>query len=387
LVLCETHHELSFRAQIVWQEKDYTDAQDAMVHSRYPAPIKAQALLDNLFAFHGLEMSPFNGRQSRTSAEVFKEVPQIDACLKQAMQILVDDAAANPSHEDAIVRSFLAIVGYYQLSTGSPVKAVYAVYPSMIKAFPDNPLAYVLRGRILSDAGWDKRGTKVAVETTDEQFQTFGEYLAAAESSLTKAWELDPSDEEVCWHMLNVGMGLGYAPEKEAQWCARAMAINPLGYGAVGGLIAYQQPRWFGTREEMLQTARDYIASNKRPDSRVRLSLIEAQIKVLDDMHLHEDFVYDFQILSKKEIWDPLASDYEAYLKDNPTDYGTRYDYARLAAVGHYFDVAKAQMIIIGDHLNDDLPKEFLEIKDFAFHPRLVMLHAYAPYDNELKGK
>jgi hypothetical protein len=122
---------------------------------------------------------------------------------------------------------------------------------------------------------WDARGHEFAKYVTPEGWKGFKEHSVRASRDLVHAWELRKDRPEAAYEMISASVD---APEPGADartWFDRAVAAQFDYWPAYDARLAYLQPRWGGSYEEMLEFAAE-CAQTGRFDTYVPLFALEA---------------------------------------------------------------------------------------------------------------
>ena len=120
----------------------------------------------------------------------------------------------------------------------------------------DDPTPHVCAGEFLTRYAWDARGGGPAAAVTPEGWKLFHDRLAEAEKRLTAAWDLDHECGQAAAGMVTVCMGLGRDRETMETWFRRAVAADPSRWDAFERKLAYLEPKWHGSADEVRAFAR-----------------------------------------------------------------------------------------------------------------------------------
>ena len=93
------------------------------------------------------------------------------------------------------------------------------------------------------------------------RWELFFERLHTAENILTNVWAQHPDEPRVPQLMLQLIKGLSHERPIIKSWFQRAMALDPNNYEACQSKLDYLQPKWHGSREDMLEFGRTCVAS------------------------------------------------------------------------------------------------------------------------------
>jgi hypothetical protein len=113
-------------------------------------------------------------------------------------------------------------------------------------------IAYLARGAYCVTEGINARGTRLAKDTTQEQFAREEELHASGINDLHKALALDPQLFPAYTFLL---MTVGSANDTSKDWMEKASKIAPGGYYFRYQYLRSLMPKWGGSYEEMNQFA------------------------------------------------------------------------------------------------------------------------------------
>ena len=166
---------------------------------------------------------------------------------------------------------------YLELFKYSPdAKTVYdSLKNDLNQNWPDNAYVSLWRGTFYLDYAWAARGSGMANTISAENWRLFHDRQTNAQSSLEKAWRLDPTIETIPLKMIQLELGLNHGRDRMELWFRRAMAQNTNNVKACLDKLNYLLPQWYGSTREMIAFGRECLAStNWGPD--VRWCLIKA---------------------------------------------------------------------------------------------------------------
>ena len=128
--------------------------------------------------------------------------------------------------------------------------------------------------------------------------------------------------------MIRVLMGLsGDRPEMEL-WFNRAMKLDTNNYAACGNKLYFLDPRWHGSREEVLAFGKECLAS-KQWGGTVPLILVDAHRAVQAYFYNKEPERSEYWL--RPEVWPDIKASYERFFALNPTDTARHQNYALYA--------------------------------------------------------
>jgi len=208
------------------------------------------------------------------------------------------------------------------------------IEPALAANWPDDAVTWLLKGEAEIDRAWFARGGGYANTVKDEQWKGFEDHLAAAEESLNHAWKVDPQDERIARQMMVVELGKGGKREDMEVWFARAMAIKPDNYDACYSKLYYLEPKWYGSKEDMLEFGRECV-QNTNWAGHVPLILLDAHRTI---QHSYTDDTEKEDYWKKPDVWADLQAAFDRFFELNPTTTGWYYDYAWYAYHAEQWD-------------------------------------------------
>lgn len=210
----------------------------------------------------------------------------------------------------------------------APLEEAYAVIEKpLFERWPNAGWALALKGQFLVKYAWEARGNGLGDTVTDQGGRLFFERLVAAQGAFEKAWQLDPTLEEVPLGMLTVELGQGQGRERMELWFQRGMALNPTNAAPCRSKMYYLEPKWHGSVEAMLAFGRECVASEKW-GGQVPLMLASAHETLAGYLRPLERAAY----WRRPEVWPDVKAAYERYFKLNPdAAIRWRHNYARYA--------------------------------------------------------
>jgi len=121
---------------------------------------------------------------------------------------------------------------------------------------PDSYTAWSARGLYWEKIGWERRGTKFAGETSEEQFAAMRAAFERAAPDLIKAIELGPNHFPTYDGLISLLSAMSHSKEAAALFL-RAMAIEPRSQEMRRAYMNFLKPRWGGSYAQMEQLAQD----------------------------------------------------------------------------------------------------------------------------------
>ncbi|MBI2929640.1 MAG: hypothetical protein HYY24_28600 [Verrucomicrobia bacterium] len=254
-----------------------------------------------------------------------KQAPEVNQFRRAAMSHLQSVLQAEEIPAGA---AFEACQELYETIEQNPAQRrdfYFGAEPCLFARWPDEGFPYYLKGKFYLAYAWEARGGGWASTVTDEGWKTFGERLKIAEQGLEKAWQLDPSLPETPVAFLRLELGQGRARERMEKWYERALAWPENHYEAVRWKLWYLEPRWHGSEQECLETARAAVRSD-RFRGRVPLLLY----------HTHESLATYFKdqrpgYWLEPHVWPDLKEAFTRYFDLNGDDTDWRHNYVMCA--------------------------------------------------------
>lgn len=118
-------------------------------------------------------------------------------------------------------------------------------YDEWVSAYPKSYSARLARGVYRVADAWNKRSTKFANETTDEQFRGFTETLELAASDLQASLELFPKPVESYRQLINASKGLKH--DSARSLLDAALKLDPKAYYPRDAYLLTITPKWGGS--------------------------------------------------------------------------------------------------------------------------------------------
>ena len=201
-------------------------------------------------------------------------------------------------------------------------QAYQCVEKSMLENWPDDYTTWLLKGRAYIDMAWHARGSGWAYTVTDKGWEHFKERLATAQEALEHAWELYPKDPEIAHQMMTVMLGQGGGRDRMELWFNRAMMLDPDDYEACSKKLYYLEPKWYGSREAMLDFGRECV-QNTNWTGNVPLVLVDAHWNYCRG---YIEQAEQTNYWKQPDVWPDIKSAYERYFELYPHATGT-YEY------------------------------------------------------------
>jgi hypothetical protein len=198
----------------------------------------------------------------------------------------------------------------------------------------------LLRGKFYTEYAWDARGSAVAGMVPPEAWKPFEQRLREAERALEEAWELDRTSALAPTCMLSVALGLGYPRERMELWFRRALQADPDCYDACVAKLLYLEPKWYGSREDMLAFARECVRTKNAEGGLPLLLPYAHRVLALSPRAYYS---------ASPAVWQDVRAGYEAYLAKHPDARAARTWYAKEAYWCGRYREAHQQFQRLGD--------------------------------------
>lgn len=204
---------------------------------------------------------------------------------------------------------------------------------------PASPLRVPVEGRYYIDSAWNARGSGWSNKVTETGWKLFNERLGKASDILETAYSSSECKALIAEDMLTVELGQGQGRERMEMWFQRAIADDPGNYSAYQAKLKYLQPRWYGNAQEAWNFGLECVKSQNW-SAKLPMVLVE-EAEWIADSHP--------KVYSIPEVWDPLETVFRAYLVHYPNSTIYRSKFAKYAALGAHWKVAKEQFDILGN--------------------------------------
>lgn len=210
--------------------------------------------------------------------------------------------------------------------------------PTLQTLWTNQAFSHEILGEYYINKAWRIRGGGYANTVDEKKWEGFAENLENARSALEHAWALDQTDVIVPVKMITVCMGLSLPRETMEVWFDRAMAIDPNCYAAVSGKEYYLEPKWLGSRDELIAFGRECVASEKWGGN------VPLILQVIHHSLQKYENAPEDKYFSRAEVWRDVSRSYERFFELNPTDVGWRHNYALDAYRAQHYDVFLQQL-------------------------------------------
>ena len=201
--------------------------------------------------------------------------------------------------------------------------------------WPDRSEIWLLKGEAYIKKAWNARGGGYAYTVSDKGWEHFNERLATAEEALEHAWKLNPKDPEIARQMMTVMLGQGEGRDRMELWFDRAMVLDPNDYDACSRKLYYLEPKWYGSREAMLDFGRECV-QNTNWAGRVPLVLVDAHWNFCRG---YIDKSEQTNYWKQPDVWAEIKSAYDRFFQLNTNTVGYYEYYAWYAYQAGQWDV------------------------------------------------
>lgn len=185
--------------------------------------------------------------------------------------------------------------------------------PALFHSYPNEALAWLLKGEFRVAAAWSARGTGTADKVTEAGHAAFEQRLREADEALLRAWDLNPRDGRIPRLAMRVELGLGRGRKELETWFDRAMTLDPSDREACDAKMYYLEPKWHGTPAEMIAFGRQCVAREEW-GGRVPLVLVNAHERLARYLPADDRSGY----WRRPGVWEDLKAGYDAYFARNP---------------------------------------------------------------------
>lgn len=284
----------------------YQTAKD-MQKSMYPPVRKfyaAARALDQIFSTYGTNTA---------NQPIWREITPL---IGQNIEAALNDKTMSAREAYEIANKALSLMCG---DTNQYQRAYDCVEKIMLGNWPNDYTIWLLKGRAFTDMAWHARGSGWAYTVSDKGWKHFSERLATAQEALEHAWELYPKDTEIAHQMMTVMLGQGGGRDRMELWFNRAMALDPNDYDACSKKLYYLEPKWYGSREAMLDFGRECV-QNTNWAGQVPLVLADAH------WNFHRGYVDKSEQTNywmQPDVWPDIKMSYDRFFELNPE--ATRY--------------------------------------------------------------
>ena len=208
-------------------------------------------------------------------------------------------------------------------------------------------VTYLLEGKFYIDYAWKGRGTGFADKVTDEQWKLFGERLELAEKALLRGMEVDPKEGRLAMEMITVASAQSKGLPEMKRWWQKAMEANPNNYDACNKLLYFLLPKWYGSREIMLEFGRECATSEKFGGT-VPLILFDAHYMYMNSVVKKDSYWLE------PDVWPDVKLSFDRFFELNPKAVSWRHNYARYAYWCRQADALREQIALMGNEISYD---------------------------------
>ncbi len=185
--------------------------------------------------------------------------------------------------------------------------------PILMKNWPNDSEIWTIKGYFYIQYAWVARGDGLADTVTEEGARLMEERLGKAEKALTKAWEINPHDARIARWMLTLELGQRKGRDRMEMWFQRAMRLNTNYYEACVCKLYYLEPKWYGSREDMLEFGHQCV-TNSNWGPAIPLILVDAHEKFAEYLSPSERGNY----WKDPTVWNDIKLAYNAVFSRTP---------------------------------------------------------------------
>jgi hypothetical protein len=327
----------------------YLAAAAAMEHSAYPPFRRAIALCMGGRAKAFQKDRPVAVREEATRL--------LDAAIALLPKSLEEDGRSPDLQSFWVELSQLAIGGHRQLS-GNGQAALDRVDAGLAQVPALRTVRLRVKGRFFIEFAWEARGSGFANTVTQEGWKNFRERLTAARAALDEAWKIEPNDGHAAALMLIVEKGLGGSRDDVEKWFERAMKADGNNKQACVAKMDWLDPKWHGTREELLAFGRA-CRDTKNWRTGITLLLAECHRRAATSLPAGDQEEY----LRSEEVWNDIRAVFEEYLSHIPEAATERSCYAGYCYMCGRHAESDKQFRVLGENLvpTADFPEAWLK--------------------------
>jgi len=201
---------------------------------------------------------------------------------------------------------------------------------------------------------WTARGSGWSNTVTDEGWRLMKERLIKAGNLLETAYPDSTLKTIIARKMITVVLGLQQGKELMETWYRRGIENDPNDYNIYAAKFNFLLPRWYGSPQELLTFGSECIKTENWA-AKVPMIFISAISDLAED---------NTKIYSMPQVWDPLEKVFREYLNHYPESTIYRSQFAKCAAQGGHWKIAKEQFDILGDEWDRETFSE-IEYKSF----------------------
>ncbi len=270
-------------------------------------------------------------------------VPQLHHWRDEAKRFLAEVANDEATPGPEIAEAWTSLLD--SIGKGRPEYDDFylSFEPAIFKNWPSEPGICLLKGRFYADYAWEARGSGYADSVTADGWSLYEKRLNIAESALTKAWSLNPRDERIARAMLTVELGQGRGRARMEQWFQRAMTLNPNYYDACWAKLYYLEPKWYGSRDAMLEFAGECLNSDKW-GGHVPYIVVDAHQEIANTLGPDARRNY----WKRPEVWTDIHQAFVKFFRLNPDEKGFHHNYALYAYRAEQWDELSKQIALLG---------------------------------------
>jgi hypothetical protein len=225
-----------------------------------------------------------------------------------------------------IAEAFDALLDTISANDQEMTDAYAQIERPLFRNWPHSSVSYFIKGKFYYKFAWHARGGGYANEVSADGWKTFGEDLAIAETAFRKAWALNPKDPRIPTEMIEMAVSQQKDRAEMELWFQRAMQLDTNNYAACANKLRYLNPKWNGTRDEMLKFGRECVDS--KWGGRVPLTLVDAHYQYEQLLNSGDRTAY----WQQPDVWPDIHDAYEKFFEINPKSTTVyRYYYARYA--------------------------------------------------------
>jgi hypothetical protein len=196
--------------------------------------------------------------------------------------------------------------------------------PLVFQSWSDDETMWLLKAGVCVKLGWFARGNGYANTVTQDGERDFEKNLAGAEDAVNHAWKINPQDVRIPQQMMDVLLGQGGERDRMETWFNRGMQLDPNNYQICTSKLYYLEPKWYGSREDMLAFGRECV-TNANWGGNVPLILADAHwnyCRGYIDKSVQDNY------WKQPDVWPDIKAAYDRFFQLNPDEVGHHHNYA-----------------------------------------------------------
>lgn len=229
-----------------------------------------------------------------------------------------------------------------KIPDGKYVEQMLSVLDEWCRKHADSHIPWLVRGNFYIEYAWLIRGGGFAKTVKKDAWPKFHEKLKLAKTDLQHSWELNPNDPNSSSSLIEVAIGLQCPREEMEQYYRNGIGACPWHYQLNSEKLRYLMPKWYGSKEEMLNFGEQCLAVS---GEYTYLGLV--MVDALNEVHTYG--VKEENFLGREAVWPTVEKVYTRFFEKHPDNIRRRFVYAYHAYRAKKYEIALEQFEIIGD--------------------------------------